>query len=200
METQGTSFDKKAVEQLLGGDPGKTAAQVVLASIIVAFIVIGLLAALAARPGIVIVILLCFLVLGWMILQLPAAFLNQRVIFRPAVAAVLAGAITVDWAIQGENGNGIVLVDETGRRLYVNGAVHPFADIKQVEWSTAGEVAYLRIVLRLGEDPVRTIRMPSHRAAAQMGHRLHNAVNTPEILEDNRPLEVHRDPASTRIS
>ncbi|MBP2316738.1 hypothetical protein [Azospirillum soli] len=179
MARQDTRMEKRAAEQLLGGDPGKvavkTALKVAVGGAVLIALLFGLGVALKWGAVAIIGIIVGFLWGIGMIASLWVVLfgLANRRSFKRAVAAVQAGDITVSWFFYS---SGIVVVDEVGRKLFVNGAIHDFAAVKAIEWTTLGHPAQVRIVLRSGANPVLAIPLGSSDDASLVGHRLHNVL------------------------
>lgn len=96
-----------------------------------------------------------------------SAMAGQLVHYGPARRALERGEIDPAWAVRGSACLGIALLDEKNRRLYANGDVFPFEDVRQVAWAAAatgsphntidfmmrtGPLPFRRVVLDSGED------------------------------------------------
>ncbi len=181
MASQAAPMDRKAAIRLLGGNPrlhtlrfivkltagGMLVTGMLIATgVILDWWVLGLIGVLLGAVG----TLLVPVVLVTLFLSLiPGGH------FKQAVAAVQAGDLAVSWLFYGL-GTGMVVVDEPGRRLFINGSIHGFDEVKEIEWTTSGRPANLRIVLSSGAMPVQTVPLRSSDDASSVGHRLHNAL------------------------
>ncbi len=198
-------MDKKAAERLLGGDPGKGAIKTALTVAVGGPIVIALWFGLGfaldwAALAVIGFIVGFFWIIGT-IASLVAVLLAlaARRHFKPALAAVLAGELNVSWFFYG-HGYGLVVVDELGRKLFVNGSIRDFADVKEIEWTTSGKPAHLRVVLRSGANPVLTVPLSSSDDASLVGHRLHNALGFAAGQPARPPAVAHDAVSAVQLS
>ena len=98
-------------------------------------------------------------------------------VFGPAVDAVVTGAVGCTYAVRGTIcEGGLVIVDELGKRIWLNGEILPFADVEAVRWDTNGRRHVLALTVRSGATPVIRLSLDSHDDLMQAHGRLCNSL------------------------
>lgn len=109
-----------------------------------------------------------------------SAVAGQLVHYGAARRALEQGAIDPDWAVRGSACLGIALVDEKNRRLYVNGDVFPFEDVRQVAWAAAATGSShntIDFMMRTGPRPFRRVVLDSGEDVMAAFARISNALD-----------------------
>ena len=104
-----------------------------------------------------------------------AAILNARVQLRPAIEAVEAG-LTPSVVAGDVTGNGICILDTDNRKLFAGGATHGFDEVSSLGWANEKNLAKIKIALKSGDTPVKTIGYQSQSQRDQDLQRLSNAL------------------------
>lgn len=102
--------------------------------------------------------------------NLIASFVNAAHIYKPAMKLVGNGELNPSYIGRNVICKGLAVVDEHNKRLYVNGVLYSFADVK----SLASEENYVEIVFKQGAVPVHKIWFDSQRDSDVFYHRLGN--------------------------
>lgn len=76
--------------------------------------------------------------------------------------------------------HGMAVVDEQNRRLYLNGHLYEFADVKSIQsgWEKKNNSQdhYVEIVVKHGAVPVQKVWFDNDQAATNFSHRLGNSL------------------------
>lgn len=72
------------------------------------------------------------------------SFLNGRTFYQPALEAIRNG-FSATYCGRGSNCQGIALVDEQAKTVYINGSIIPFATIETIDTYTARRALHLRL-------------------------------------------------------
>lgn len=113
---------------------------------------------------------------------------NARV-YRLAEMAVAQGSLVPTYVGRDEECSSIVIVDEANKKLYLNGDVYAYADIKSVSTRHSTDVAYnayqvwtevtpwIEFHLRAGASPLKRVYFDSAAARDNFYARLCNSMN-----------------------
>ncbi|HYC06187.1 MAG TPA: hypothetical protein VED40_23060 [Azospirillaceae bacterium] len=112
---------------------------------------------------------------------LNAAINHQvtRPTYVATVSAVKNGLLTPTWAARNTECNGLLAVDEAGRKLCIRGVVHSFDDVKEVSY----QGQRLEVAMRRGDAPVSAVRLSTTSDAKTAAHRLANAIGSLHAVE-----------------
>lgn len=100
--------------------------------------------------------------------------------YRRARKAIQNGMIDPDWAVRGAACTTIAMVDEKTRRIYINGTVYDFDDVKNLGWVSNPNDPYagyaLDFYMRSGSMPVNRIEFGNEHDMRQALGRLSNVL------------------------
>ncbi|MGF7213646.1 hypothetical protein GGE65_008292 [Skermanella aerolata] len=166
--------------QNLGSSPGKNSIQmliiIVLGGASLIFILMQYAGDFGKISGFVLLILWC-ISLPFVIGSALAALLNTSV-YRKAQSAVRNGDVTPTWVVRNFLCNSILIVDEGHKKLYINGKICNYADVKTIECSQHKGKNFLSIILKKGQNPVNNIMMDDEASAKQAFERLENSLSS----------------------
>lgn len=113
---------------------------------------------------------------------------DARRIYKAAEAAVRGGRLVPSWAARRQYLDGLLVVDECGRQIFINGSLHAWEQVRAVEHSVQGSWPEVRVVLSTGGRPVKSVMVGTHDEALQAAYRLANAVGRASIRPINQNI------------
>ena len=107
--------------------------------------------------------------------MLLASMLNLG-IYNKARNAIRTGNFSPTWIARNTTCTGIIMVDEKNRRLYANGDIFSFDNVRKTGLEMIGNKNFLEIVVNTGDNPIRRISMDNANDARQHYERLNNSL------------------------
>lgn len=145
-------------------------------------LLLGLLIALSGGPGAILAVI--FLgAIPWVLLTMFFGFklialllMGGGLNYSRAKAAVREGRISVTYYLRDFMGDNLIVVDEPGRRLFVNGTVVDFDQIKNLGWESGNKKHRLTVTLKSGVDPILSADLGSEDKLKSSFERLGNTL------------------------
>lgn len=109
--------------------------------------------------------------------KLIAASINSRV-YKEAGKLIAEGKLVAGYFGRNLSCEGLAVVDEQNKRLYLNGHLYDFGDIKSIQpgWITKRTETkhYVEIIVKHGAAPMQKVWFDGEHAATTFCHRLGN--------------------------
>jgi hypothetical protein len=168
------------ISKMLGGQPGKKALIFATRFYGVCIAVIAVLSLGFGKGGFFVAAFLTLIP----VLMAPVYFgtimgalINGGRYYTPAIDAVASGEINCTYALRGSIcKGGVLIVDDGQRRLWLNGEVLGFDDVKSVGWRSVNREHALNITLRKGASPVTSLHFDTQQQAENACGRLSNTL------------------------
>jgi hypothetical protein len=121
-----------------------------------------------------------WILLAIVMVVLTLASLANTSTYVRAKRAVTTGAIRPDWVVRGTVCNGIALVDEGNRKIFVNDGVYDFDDVKELAWRIVPNRKvmnfFLDFTMRAGTAPHKRVQLDTEAQLMQAHARLTNVL------------------------
>ena len=162
----------------LGGHPmWNLLKMIVLALLLTTIISAG--AYLIAKPLGGIVMIIALLLWSLAAFRFPGALIGGLINSRNYNAAkklVAEGGLSISYIGRNLNCVGLAVVDDQYRRLYLNGRLYDFADVKSIGRNETAAKPYVEIVVKHGETPMKKVWFDSETETTTFYHRLRNSL------------------------
>jgi hypothetical protein len=170
----------------LGGHPAANIAMIAAGIFVLSAIVVGIAFLMNHVVGVIFLLGMGFI---WLFAAGPvlvgtfiAALINARD-YRKAKRLVAAGELNASYFGRNNACKGIAIVDESNKRLYLNGQLYDFSNIKSIRlnWTAVGRKNtreyYIEVVLKSGAAPLQKVSFDGENSANNFYHRLANTLN-----------------------